>query len=169
MLCKVCWILLKILKLIYASNTHSHGIITCSNTTDPDLGGGPQDLKHWNGSSGGRPPRSEKLLEEKGENAPKIKPQRIFLLKWRIIVRATLWWKKLSFYKMWLVTYSIFQLQYHGSIPWVDVTIPRVNSMGEWIPWVDVTTPWENTMGEWIPWVDVTYNTMGGCHLQYHG
>ena len=43
----------------------------------------------------------------------------------------------LSFYKMRIVTYSIFQLQYHGSIPWVDFT---------------------------IPWADAIYNTMGKFH-----
>jgi len=94
----------------------------------------------------------------------------------------------LSFYKMWLVTYSIFQLQYHGSIPWVNeyhgwilqyhrrmpFTIPWVNSMGRWIIWVDeyhgwilqyhgrmsFTIPWVNSMGWWIIWVDEYHGLM---------
>ena len=60
----------KKLRLKYAWNPHSHGIVTCSDTTDPDLGrrpprserlkwivGGetPQDLKTWIGSWGKGP------------------------------------------------------------------------------------------------------------------
>jgi len=99
----------------------------------------------------------------------------------------------LSFYKMWLVTYSSFQLQYHGSIPWVNeyhgwilqyhewmpFTIPWVNSMGWWVPWVDFTIPWAdaiyntmgkfhglmNNMGGWVPWVDAIFHSDQYVHL----
>ena len=63
----------------------------------------------------------------------------------------------ISFYKMWLVTYSLcFSYntigKFHG---WVD-------TMCDWIPWVDINY---NTMGKYHGWM----NTMVGCHLQYYG
>jgi len=53
------------LKLKYSSNPHSHGIITCSNTTDPDLGGRPPRSKILKWIFGESHPRSEKLKFQK--------------------------------------------------------------------------------------------------------
>ena len=76
------------------------------------------------------------------------KTTKIFFIKTENSCKIYIVADKLSFYKMRLVTYSIFQLQYHGSIPWV-------NEYHGQIPWVN----------EYHGWV----NTMGGSRLQYHG
>ena len=149
---------------------------------------GPQDLKEWNGSYKGGPQDLKiwNWQKKKSRMAIKQNHKDIFIktdnnCKDYIVV------DNLSFYKMWLVTYSIFQLQYHGSIPWVNeyhgwilqyhgqmpFTIPWVNSMGEWIPWVDFTIPRAdaiyntmgkfhgsmNNMGGWVPWVDAIFHS----------
>jgi len=49
------------LKIKYASNPHSHGIITYSDTIDPDLGGRLPRSKRLKWILEERPPRSEKL------------------------------------------------------------------------------------------------------------
>jgi len=49
----------------YASNPHSHGIITCSDTTYPNLGGRPPRCKNLKWILGERPSRSKKLKFQK--------------------------------------------------------------------------------------------------------
>ena len=133
------------------------------------LGGGPQNLKNWNGSCGGRPPRYKRLKfqNKRGENTiKKITKNFLLLLKQRIIVRATLWWTICPFTKcdLLLIAFFCYNImgKFHGC----------VNTMGEWVPWVDDTHNtmgkfhgWINNMEGWMPWVDATYNTMD----KYHG
>ena len=103
-----------------------------------DLGRRPQDLKTWIAIS--------KIWE-----CPINKTAKKICIKTDNNCKGYIVEDNLSFYKMWLVTYSNFHLQYHKSIPWVNeyhgwslqyhgqmpFTIPWVNSMGWWIIWVD--------------------------------
>jgi len=69
---------------------------------------------------------------------------------------------------MRLVTYSIFQLQYHGSIPWVNEYHGWMSQYHGSIPWVNKYQGWmsqyHGCMSLTIPWVDATYNIMGKFH-----
>ena len=84
------------------------------------LRGGPQDLKIWNGSD---KIYKIRMLEKKREHKANKTTKKLVLLKPRITVEATLWWKNMSFYKVRLVIYSLFLRynttgvylgQYHG-------------------------------------------------------
>ena len=97
----------------------------------------PQDLKIWNS----RRKRGDCLINKTTNN---------FFIKTENNCKSYIVTDKLSFYKMWLVTYSIFQLQYHRSIPWVN----------EYHGWMSLTIPWVNSMGGWITWVDEYHGLM---------
>jgi len=149
---KVCWILLQNLKLRYASNPHSHAIITCSDTNDLDLGGGPQDLKNWNSR------------RKRGE-CPINKTTKNFFIKIENNCKIYIVGDKLSFYKMRLLT-SFFSYnttgQFHG---WMNTMGGCHNTTGQFHGGMNTMGGYHNTMGKYHGWM----NTMGGCHLQYHG
>ena len=64
------------------------------------LGGGPQDLKNWNGYWGEAPMIWKiEMLEENRRTYIKQSHKETFLLKQRIIVKATLWWTFCPFTK----------------------------------------------------------------------
>ena len=94
------------------------------------------------------------MLEKKREHKANKTTKKLVLLKLRITVEATLWWKNMYFYKVRLFIYSLYLRcntigGYHGTIPWVDTTYDTI----------DKSHVWMNTMGGYIPWF--TYNTMG--------
>ena len=125
------------------------------------FGGDPHDLKDWNS----RRKRGECLINKTTKN---------FLIKIDNNCKDYIVVDLMFFYKMWFVSYNIFQLHYHGSIPWVNEyhgwisqyhgKIPWVNECHGWmsltIPWVDATF---NTMGKFYGWM----NTMGWCHFPF--
>ena len=155
-----CWILLQNFKLKYASNPHSHRIITCSNTTDLDLNKNATKYrdnhihkdsveiilhfingKYWNMlTTGNRNKPVRAMVAYLWEEMWRQHASELF---WT--VKATLWRTICPLTKcdLLLIVFSRYNtmgqfhgwiLQYHGRMPF---TIPWVNSMGRWIIWVD--------------------------------